>query len=185
MVIPNNRKSKKSHQKHLRNTLEVYVWHWSQCLQCLSVILTIPCSLLLAKRASGAGIRVKEGQSLCWMYWTVPVAQVLPNFSTNFVSMKDTYRCVALGDCMACIQALYAVGCIWYPDGLDSEGAEGEAAQGDPASKRSWCLLCRGMGACLSTLDTQTLVSLQDLRYLYYSDRARSAFTAVAAGVGT
>ncbi len=106
MVIPNNRKSKKSYQKHLRNKLEVYVWHWSQCLQCLSVILTIPCSLLLGKRASGAGIRVKEGQSLCWMYWTVPVAQVLPNYSTTFVSMKETYRCVALGDSMACIQAL-------------------------------------------------------------------------------
>ena len=149
----------------------MYVWHWSQCLQCLSVILRIPYSLLLGKRASDAEIRVKEGERPCWMYWTVPVAQVLPNFSTTFVSMKETYRCVVLGGRMACSQALYAVGCNWYPDGLDSEGAEGEAAQGDPASKRSWCLLCvqpivpqHGHNSTLSSLDTQTLVSLQALR---------------------
>jgi hypothetical protein len=114
---------------------------------------------VLGKRTSGDGIRVKEDQIPSWMYWTVSVSttELFDNLRPDdeditWFNTDVSHWVVVWLTTRSCRSELKVSGGRYcdpslveeewlvntWPDGLDSEGSEGEAAQLQSIIDYSW-----------------------------------------------
>ncbi len=114
---------------------------------------------VLGKRTSGDGIRVKEDQIPSWMWWTVSLSttELFDNLRPDEEGITwfntDVSHCVvawlATRSCRSELEVSGGRYCDpslveeerlvnTWPDGLDSEGSEGEAAQLQSIVDYSW-----------------------------------------------